>query len=418
MTDTKDDRMKDEPTQTDGVPPIEDAVAERAEALGVATPGFDWRNVVLVPTLALFAGLFVGALVMVFSDPDTLRSWASVGRNPGKAFSDSWTLVYEAYSALFRGSLGSPRAISETIVSATPLIFAGLAVALAFKAGLFNIGAEGQLIIGAMTSVYVGFTFDFLPGPLHVAAAMIAGFIGGALWGFIPGLLKAKTGAHEVIVTIMLNYIGLLFVNFLLKSEIFLRSGRTDPITKPVAESAKLPHLLGAEYRVNAGFLVALAVAAGIWWLLFRSTIGFRFRAVGTNPNAALYAGMSVGGTYILAMVLSGGLAGLAGASQLLGVQYSVFPGFSSGYGFDAIALALLGRTHPGGVVMAALLIGVLRSGATGMQAATSIPVDIIVVIQALVIVFMAAPELVRQIFRIKADKQAEQDTLSASWAT
>ncbi len=380
--------------------------------------GIDWRNTVLVPFLALLAGLFVGGVVMVFSDPETLRSWASFFRNPLKALSDSWSLVYNAYFALFKGSLGSTGALSETIVAATPLIFAGLAVALAFKAGLFNIGAEGQLLVGAMAASFVGFTFDSLPMVIHLPLAILGGFIGGALWGFVPGFLKAKTGAHEVIVTIMLNYIAIRLVDYLLSTDTFRRTGRTDPISKTVPESARFPNLLSDEYRVHAGIILALLVAWGVWWLVFRSTIGFRFRAVGANPNAALYAGMSVGGTYMLAMALGGGLAGLAGTAQLLGVQYSIFPGFSSGYGFDAIALALLGRTHPGGVVLAALLFGIMRAGSTSMQASTSIPVDIIVVIQALVILFMAAPALVREIFRIRASKQAEQDTLSTSWAT
>lgn len=382
-----------------------------------AHKGFDWKNVILVPLLALLSGLFVGAIVMVFSDPDVLRSWASFFRNPGKAFSDSWTLVYDAYYALFKGSLGSTGAISETIVSATPLILAGLSVALAFRAGLFNIGAEGQLLAGAITAAFAGFYFKDLPMVVHLPIAVLAGFLGGALWGFVPGFLKAKTGAHEVIVTIMLNYVAYRTVDYLLKTDTFRRTGRTDPISKAVAESARLPELLGDRYRVNAGIILALLVAWGIWWLLFRSTVGFKFRAVGANPNAALYAGISVGGAYMLSMLLAGGLAGLAGASQVLGIQYSVFPGFASGYGFDAIALALLGRTHPGGVVLAALLFGILRSGATGMQAATSVPVDIIVVIQALIIVFMAAPTLVKEIFRIKAQRQVEQDTMTASWS-
>lgn len=378
----------------------------------------DAARMFLVPALALFAGLFVGAVVMIFSDPETLRAYASFTRNPGRALSLSWELVTSAYSALFRSSLGSPRAISETIVATTPLIFAGLAVALAFKAGLLNIGAEGQLLIGAITASFVGFTFADAPALILLPASILAGFAGGALWGFVPGILKAKTGAHEVIVTIMLNYVAFRTVDYLLKSETFRRAGRDDPISKAVGEGARLPQLLGEGHRIHAGIILALIVAGAVWWLLFRSTVGFRFRAVGANPSAALYAGMSVGGTYVLGMTLAGGLAGLAGTSQLLGIQYSVFPGFSAGYGFDAIALALLGRAHPFGVVLAALLFGVLRAGSTGMQAATSIPVDIIVVIQALIIVFMAAPTLVREIFRIKADKQAEQDTLSKSWAT
>jgi ABC-type uncharacterized transport system permease subunit len=376
-------------------------------------------QVVLVPALSLLGALFIGGIVMIFSDPETLRAWASFFRNPAEAVSSSWNLVSGAYSALFRSSLGSASAISETIFNATPLLFAGLSVALAFRAGLFNIGAEGQLLAGAVVAGYVGFTFDGLPAVIHLPFALLAGFVGGAAWGFIPGFLKARTGAHEVITTIMLNFVAINLVNYLLKTETFIRTGRTDPISKPVAESARLPTLV-SDLRVHAGIIVALLAAYAVWWLLFRSTIGFEFRAVGANPAAAAYAGMKVGGTYALAMALAGGLAGLAGTSQLLGLQpgYSLFPGFSSGYGFDAIALALLGRSHPFGVVMAAVLFGILRAGAVGMQAATSTPVDIIIVIQALIIVFMAAPRLVREIFRIRAERIADAEVFTKSWAT
>lgn len=395
------------------------ATVERERPPTEAAPGVTRGSLVqlvLVPLLSLVGALVIGGLVIVFTDPEALRAWASFFRNPGAAVALSWDLVSEAYTALFRSSLGSSTAISETIVNATPLIFAGLSVALAFRAGLFNIGAEGQLLAGAMLASFVGFKFDGLPGIIHLPLALLAGFAGGALWGFVPGFLKARTGAHEVITTIMLNFVALNLVTYLLKTETYLRSGRTDPISKPVAESARLPTLF-SDLRVHLGIVLALLAAYAVWWLLFRSTIGFEFRAVGANPAAAAYAGMSVGGTYVLAMSLAGGLAGLAGTTQLLGIQYSVFPGFSAGYGFDAIALALLGRAHPFGVVLAALLFGVLRAGAGGMQAATTVPVDIIVVIQALVIVFMAAPRLVREIFRIRADPTAETDAFTKSWA-
>jgi ABC-type uncharacterized transport system permease subunit len=373
-------------------------------------------STVLVPLLSLVGALIIGGLVIIFSDPETLRTWASFGRNPGAALSDSWNLVWDSYSALFESSLGSSNAISETLVNATPLLLVGLSVALAFKAGLFNIGGEGQLLIGAMFAAYAGFTFD-LPAVIHLPVAVIAGFLGGALWGAIPGILKARTGAHEVISTIMLNFVALRLVDWLLKTDVFIRTGRTDPISKPVEESAQLPTFFEG-MRIHAGIIIALLAAYAVWWLLFRSTIGFEFRAVGSNPAAAAYAGMSVGGTYILAMVLAGGLAGLGGTVQLLGVQASVFPGFSSGYGFDAIALALLGRSNPLGVVLAALLFGILKAGANGMQAATSAPVDIIVVIQALIIMFMAAPRLVREIFRIRGERVADTDVFTKSWAT
>jgi general nucleoside transport system permease protein len=395
------------------------ATVERESPQPESAPGESRASLVqlvLVPLLSLFGALVIGGLVIVFTDPEALRAWQSFFRNPAAAVALSWDLVSEAYTALFRSSLGSSTAISETIVNATPLVFAGLSVALAFRAGLFNIGAEGQLLAGAMLASLVGFRFDGLPAIIHLPLALLAGFAGGALWGFVPGFLKARTGAHEVITTIMLNFVALNLVTYLLKTETYLRSGRTDPISKPVADSARLPTLF-SDLRVHLGIVLALLAAYAVWWLLFRSTIGFEFRAVGANPAAAAYAGMSVGGTYVLAMSLAGGLAGLAGTTQLLGIQYSVFPGFSAGYGFDAIALALLGRSHPFGVVLAALLFGILRAGAGGMQAATTVPVDIIVVIQALVIVFMAAPRLVREIFRIRADRTAETDAFTKSWA-
>jgi simple sugar transport system permease protein len=371
-------------------------------------------RILLVPILALFSALFVGALVIVFSDPDTLNQWSHFFNDPGDALRASWNLVYDSYYALFDGSLGSKNAISETIVQATPLILAGLSVALAFRAGLFNIGAEGQLLAGSLAAAYVGFSYE-LPAVVHLPLALLAGFVGGAVWGSIAGVLKARTGAHEVITTIMLNFIALRLTDYLLLTDTYLRPGRTDPISKPVKETAELPGLSG-DLRVHAGILVAILAAFAVWWLLFRSTVGFRFRAVGANPSAAAYAGMSVGGTYILAMALAGGLAGLAGTSTLLGVRKSLIGGFA-GFGFDAIALAILGRTHPAGVFAAAFLFGMLRAGATGMQAATSTPVDIIIVIQALIIVFMAAPALVRAIYRIKAERVGEPEVFTKSWA-
>lgn len=391
-------------------PPKGDAPEPRPEART------SWvRDAVLLPLLALISALIIGGIVMVFTDPETLRAWASFGYDPINALRSSWDLVFAAYRGLFTGAFGSPSAMSSTLVEATPLLLAGLSVALAFRAGLFNIGAEGQIIIGTLLAGLAAFSFDGLPLLIHLPLALLAGFIGGALWGFVPGFLKARTGAHEVIVTIMLNNVALYLNGFMLKTTLYQRTGRTDPISKPAAQSAQLPHL--GDYDLNLGFVLALLCAFGVWYLLFKTTVGFRFRAVGANPHAATYAGMSVGGTYILAMMLAGGLAGLAGTANLLGVQLSVIPN-SPGYGFDAIALALLGRTHPFGVVMAALLFGALRAGARGMQAATSIPVDIIVVIQALIIVFVAAPALVRAIYRLRARRVAGADTLAKSWAS
>lgn len=388
-----------------------------AEEQSRTTPRRSLLRTLLGPMLALIAALGCGAVVIVFTNPDTLRAWASVFRNPGRALSASWDLTYDSYYALFKGAFGSTNSISECIVIATPILFAGLAVALAFRAGMFNIGAEGQLLLGAMTASLVGFTFDDLPAVILLPFAVLAGFAGGGLWGFVPGILKARTGAHEVITTIMLNFVAIYLTDYLLKTELFRRPGREDPISKTISENAKLPQIAGSDLRVHLGIILALAAAAGVWWLLFRSTTGFEFRAVGLNPSAGAYAGMSVGGTYVLAMVIAGGLAGLAGTSQLLGVQKSVFPGFSAGIGFDGIAVAFLGRSHPAGVVAAALLFGILRQGGNLMQSATDTPVDIIVVIQALIIAFMAAPALVRAIFRIRAERAVETDAFTKSWA-
>jgi ABC-type uncharacterized transport system permease subunit len=292
-------------------------------------------------------------------------------------------------------------------------MFTGLSVALAFRAGLFNIGAAGQLIMGATCAAWVGFTWD-LPRGLHVPLAVAAGFLGGALWGFIAGLLKARTGAHEVITTIMLNYVAYYLLDYALRSNAFQRSGRNDPISEQVSESARLPEITAGDLAIHAGLLLALAAAALVWWLLGRSTVGFQLRTVGANPFAARYSGMDVGRTYMLAMFLAAGLAGLAGASNVLGrPSFSLTSRYYGFLGFDGIAVALLGRANPVGVVGAALLFGTLRAGSTGMQAST--PVDIIVVIQALIIMFVAAPSVIRALYQVRAGRQTEQ-AFTTSW--
>jgi ABC-type uncharacterized transport system permease subunit len=369
----------------------------------------------VVPVLALFAAMVLGGLVMILTDPEILPYWAAFFRNPGNAITVSWNAVTDAYIALFDGAFGSTNAISETIVNATPLIFAGLGFALAYRAGLFNIGGEGQILAGATLATFVGFTFDGLPAIVHLPLALLGGIVGGAIWGFIPGFLKARTGAHEVITTIMLNYIAVSGLLYLLKTDTFLRAGRADPISKSVSDAAVLPTF--GDLRVNWGIVLALITAYVVWWLLFRSTLGFEYRSVGANPSAASYAGMSVAGAYITVMMISGALAGLAGTSYVLGVRHYMSPGFLN-YGFDAIALAILGRNHPAGVVAAAILFGALRAGGLSMQAATSTPIDIILVIQALIIVFMAAPALVRAIFRIRAERVAQPDSMVKSWGS
>lgn len=412
MTEPDEGTPAEPPATTDTAeeapPPVEDPTAT------APLPG--WRraiNALKVPVLAVITALIIGAIVLVFTDPDTLGRWANFQANPQAAFSDSWDLVSNAYESLFRGAFGSTSAISETLVAATPLILAGLAVGFAFRAGLFNIGGSGQVLMGSMAAAYVGFTFS-LPGPVHLLAALVAGTIAGALWAGIVGLLKARTGAHEVITSIMLNYIALHVVDYLLGTEPFLRPGRSDPITPPVLESAELPRFLGQQYRLHAGIILALLIAGIIWWVLFRSTLGFRLRSVGLNPNAATYAGMGVAATWVTAMLISGALTGLAGAIQVLGVQKSISGGLPT-VGFDAIALALLGRAHPAGIVIAAILFGALTAGGQQMQGTTGTPVDMITVIQALIIMFIAAPALIKALWRVR-DPGVGAQTLAAGW--
>lgn len=371
---------------------------------------------VLVTLLAILTALVVGAVLIVFSDERVLSTWSYFFATPGDALSASWNAITAAYGALLSGAAGSGSALSETIVSATPLILTGLGVALGFRAGLFNIGAEGQVIAGGLAAGYAGFAIHGLPVFVHLPLALLAGLLGGAVWGFIPGILKATTGAHEVITTIMLNYVAANLALYLLASSAFRRPGRIDPISKIVEVPARLPHLAGQGLRLHAGIFVALLAAAAVAWLLSRSTWGFELRAAGANPAAALTAGIDIRRATVMAMVMAGALAGLAGAGQVLGVQFSLAPGFSAGLGFDAITLALLGRANPLGVVLAALLFGALRAGGLSMQAATSTPIDIVTVIQSLIVIFVAAPALVRAIYRIKGARADTGAPLSKGW--
>jgi simple sugar transport system permease protein len=281
-----------------------------------------------------------------------------------------------------------------------------LAVALGFRAGLFNIGAEGQLFVGGLLTVYIGYTLRGLPAFVHLPLALVGGILAGGLWGAIPGFLKARTGAHEVINTIMMNYIAFRLTDHLLSGPMARPDGL--PITPEVAPSAYIPLILDKPVRMHYGFFLALLVAAIVYWFLWKTTRGLELRMVGANPDAARYAGVQIAANTVLAMAISGALAGLAGANQILGVDHRMVRAFSTGYGFDAIALALLGNSHPVGVVLASLLFGFLRGGAARMQSIAGVPVEIIRIIQGLVIVFVAAPEIIRGIYRIKAIKREE----------
>ncbi len=387
----------------------------------------------LMPLLALITALIVGALFIALTDLTVLAALANFFKAPGAALSAIWNSISTAYVSLFKSCVGDPAEMiaslgsgdaqrirmafwpfTESLVAATPYIFAGLSVALAFKCGLFNIGAEGQLWIGAICAVWVGYSLKGLPAFIHLPLALLAGALGAAVWGAVPGLLKAKTGAHEVINTIMMNYIAYRLSDWLLHGPM-MRPGY-NPISPDILPTAYLPKFFADPIRFHAGFLLALAVAVFVWWFLFKTTLGFEIRTVGANPDAAKYAGMNITKNFVLAMGLAGALSGLAGANEVLGLNHNLASAFSSGYGFDAIALALLGKSHPAGVVLAALLFGFLRSGATGMQSHAGIPIDIISIIQALVIIFVAAPAIIRSIYRIKLGRTAGAEVLTRGW--
>ena len=287
----------------------------------------------------------------------------------------------------------------ETLTIATPLITAGLGVALAFRAGLFNIGAQGQIIMAGILAAWVGFALH-LPLGLHLLLVLVAGIIGGALWGGLVGVLKARTGAHEVILTIMFNYIALYFLRLPAEHPGVPAAGGDQPhLARSSTPSAVYPQILGTQYRLHLGFVLAIAATVFVWWLLNRSTIGFEFRAVGANPKAARTAGINVSRATILVMAIAGALAGMSGVAQVAGTEKVLTDGVAASYGFDAITVALLGRSTPWGTFAAGLLFGAFRAGAVQMQIQTGTPIDIVLVVQSLIVLFIAAPPLVRAVF-------------------
>lgn len=405
----------------------------------------------LVPMLAVLSAILFGGLFMVFSGTDWgaarvgladkgLRGFfQELGPGIGKAGI--------AYAALLEGATGLgyvdpatvrdqttvvrllrlgersivfiPRNLVATIVRSTPFLLAGLAVAVGFKAGLFNIGAEGQLYAGALLAVWVGFhpALVDLPAPLHIPLAMLLGILGGMIWGAVPGFLKARTGAHEVINTIMMNAIAIRLADWLIKSRdplILLDTTATVPRTPYIATTAEYPTL--GDTPLHLGILVAVAASFAVWWFLYRTTLGFELRTVGANPSAAKYAGMSVTRNIVLAMAISGGLAGLAGAGEVLGVQHNLPPGFFAGVGFDSIAIALLAKTNPFAMIPAAFLWGGLLNGAGLMQIRADISIDLVKIIQALIVMFVAADQIVRAIWRVRARRREEEVIFSRGW--
>jgi ABC-type uncharacterized transport system permease subunit len=394
-----------------------------------------WRRIgrsLIVPLLAVITGLVLGAILIAVTSESVYSIWSD---SPLEALRAGWDEVRISYSALFTGSIGDParivaalrsgddleirrafNPILESLVSSTPFIFGSLAVALGFRTGLFNIGAEGQLFIGAIFAAFVGYSITGLPAIIHIPLALLAGALGGAIWGFIPGWLKAKTGGHEVINTIMMNYIAFRISDWLLSGPM-KKPDSFNPVSPTIQASAMLPRFFQAPIRFHMGFFIALIVAWLVYWFLFRTKWGFELRSVGANPRAARYAGMSIVRSTVLAMSLSGALAGLAGTNEVLGLNHNLAMAFSSGYGFDSIALALLGKSHPLGVVLASLLFGTLRNGATRMQVVSQIPIDIITILQAFILAFIAAPAIIRTIYRLRMPKdEADEGVRVRGW--
>lgn len=394
-------------------------------------------NTVTVTVLALVTAMVIGGLLCAFTNSTVLDAPSA-----GAMIARAWDLASGTYVALFESSVFNPhnvaalfqqaslaaalhdgyvslvfRPLTETAVRATPLILAGLAVALPYRAGMFNIGGQSQFIGGAIMAAWLGYDVN-LPVGLHVLVCVVGGFAGGAVIGWLTGVIKAQTGAHEVIVTIMLNYVMQYFLSYLLSSQSLLQaSGSPNPITPAIAANARLPLIAGPSERLNAGFLIALACAFGVWWLLRRTTTGFEFRSVGANPNAARVAGINVERSWVLVMLIAGGLAGLAGSAVIQGTDFTLNPQSYGTYGIDAITVALLGRGSPGGVVAAALLFGALDAGSGAMQSLTGTPVQIVEVLQALIVLFVAAPPFIRAMFRLRAARAGGVGTtMSKGW--
>jgi general nucleoside transport system permease protein len=369
----------------------------------------------LAGVLAVFLAIFVGSVMIAAIDEGVRETAGYLTARPSDFLSAVWEAISGAYSAMFRGAifnynLTEPaqqwRPLTETLKFAGPLILGGLGVGLAFRASLFNIGGRGQMLVAGGAAGWVGFQLD-LPFVVHLPLAVLVGMTAGALWGGLAGLLKARTGAHEVIVTIMLNYVGYYLLFYALTKEWLLKTpGSVNPKSPPMKDSAVLPDVLGDRFNLHFGFVLALVAVGVAWWLLNRSALGYRIRAVGENPHAARASGINVGRTYTVVMMIAGSLLGLAGVNQVLGtVPSGVSLDLDASIGFDAITVALLGRSRPFGILAAGLLFGAFKAGGFTMQASENISVDLVLVVQSLIVLFLAAPPLVRAIFRLPAQE-------------
>jgi simple sugar transport system permease protein len=382
-----------------------------------------WQKVTqgnaIISVLAVLLALIVGGIMIAFTDDRVQETAVYFFARPQDMLLAVWQSVSGAYVALFQGSIynfGADsfargiRPLTETLTFATPLIAAGLGVALAFRIGMFNIGGRGQMLMAAAAAGWVAFALD-LPWGIHMIVALVAGIVAGALWGGIAGFLKARTGAHEVIVTIMLNFVAFYLISWMLRTPGLLQApGSSNPKTPPMKDTAIFPDLLGPQYNLHFGFILVIAATVLVWWILSRSSLGFQFRAVGENPNAARVAGINVNSMYIIGMLIAGGLVGLAGVNQVLGTITTGFTAnIDAGIGFDAITVALLGRSTPWGTFAAGVLFGAFKAGGFSMQAAQQIPIDIVTVVQALIVLFIAAPPLVRTIFFLPSPERDER---------
>ncbi len=343
-----------------------------------------WR-ILALPVISIILSILVCSFVIIASE------WLVTGElNPGLAF--------DAFAALIDGSVGSERAIVNTLVASMPLLLGGLSVGLAFKGGLFNIGAQGQFMMGALGSVIVGVQLRESPAIVAIPAALAGGMLFGAVWGFIPGFLKAVSGAHEVVTTIMLNFIALAVLAAAVNGPLTVQ-GSASPITPDVGNAA-LPIFIGRNGHIGLIYAPLMAVLYG--WLLFRTTRGFEIRIAGASPDAARYAGMSPRRLIIWTMSVAGMLAGMAGATDLLGVTHQMASSYGTTVGFDAIAVALLGRTSPLGIVLASLLFGALRTGSASMQIQAGVPAELVGVLQATILFFLVASPVIKRLFRLK----------------
>jgi len=391
----------EEPGAAGGEPPSRWNVALREITGGSA----------MISVLAVLLALVVGAILIAITDPHVQATAGYFFSRPTDMLGAIWHSVAGAYTSLFEGAIynfGRPTFLAgisplmDTLTFATPLIAGGLGVGLAFRLGLFNIGGQGQILMAAAAAGWVGWSFH-LPPVIHLIVAIAAGLAGGAIWAGIVGVLRARTGAHEVIVTIMLNWTAFYLLAYMLRTPGLLQApGTSNPKSPALLPNAILPPLFGPRYTIHWGFILVIAATIFTWWLLKRSNLGFRFRAVGENPNAARVAGINVNNMYVYGMLIAGALVGLAGVSLVLGTSTTGFgSGVDAGIGFDAITVALLGRSKPWGIFFAGLLFGALKAGGYVMQATNDIPIDIVLIVQSLIVLFIAAPPLVRAIFRL-----------------